>query len=196
MGLMARLSSFMPKRNAASPKTRLIVGLGNPGKEYEMTRHNVGFLIVDALAGESTWSEKKSFKGQIAEQRANNQKTLLLKPETYMNLSGEAVRAVMQFYKIPLENIVVIHDDADLPFAEVRIQTGRGSAGHNGVKSIMECLGSAEFTRVRVGIGRPSNEKMGLDAFVLEKWTAEESEKLPTLAEEVLLKLKNEKVEH
>ena len=196
MGLMARLSSFMPKRNAASPSRQLIVGLGNPGKEYALTRHNVGFLVCDALADGASWSLKKAFNGEVAELVEGRKKTLLLKPWTFMNLSGEAVRAVMQFYKISLTQIIVVHDDADLAFGDIRMQSGRGSAGHNGVKSIMECLGSAEFTRVRVGIGRPSNEKMGLDAFVLEKWTAEEQQKLPALMEEVLLKLKNEKVEH
>lgn len=189
MGLMAHLSSFLPKRNDGSRK--LIVGLGNPGKEYQMTRHNVGFLVLNALADGATWSMKKTFKGEMAEVIINGQKTLLFKPATFMNLSGQAVQAAMQFYKIPLGNVLVAHDDADLPFGEVRVQTGRGSAGHNGVKSVMECLGSADFVRVRVGIGRAANGNIPLDEFVLGRWSDEEKNKLDDIMTGVVSSIKN-----
>ncbi len=186
---MAHLSSFLPKRNDGSRK--LIVGLGNPGKEYQMTRHNVGFLVLNALADGATWSMKKTFKGEMAEVIINGQKTLLFKPATFMNLSGQAVQAAMQFYKIPLGNVLVAHDDADLPFGEVRVQTGRGSAGHNGVKSVMECLGSADFVRVRVGIGRAANGNIPLDEFVLGRWSDEEKNKLDDIMTGVVSSIKN-----
>lgn len=173
MGLMARLSSLMPKPNAVSRK--LIVGLGNPGKEYEHTRHNIGFLVIDAM--------QKSAK------------TILLKPQTFMNRSGEEVGKTMHYYKIPLENLIVVHDDVDLPFGNIIVKKGQGAAGHNGVKSIMETLGSEDFWRVRVGIGRPTNANIPLEDWVLGQWTQEEREKLDALVEEVVQRLKNEEVE-
>lgn len=159
----------MPKRNGGSLK--LIVGLGNPGREYQMTRHNVGFLILDAM-------EKSP-------------KTILLKPQTFMNRSGEEVAKAVRYYKIPLENVIVVHDDADLPFGEVRVQAGRGSAGHNGVKSIIEALGSSDFTRVRVGIGRPVNVNISLEDWVLSVWSAEERQKLDSVVAGVVSDIKN-----
>lgn len=136
---------------------KLIVGLGNPGTQYERTRHNVGFMIVDALAIAyrlspiSTAKHKADvFKGEIEGKR-----TLLAKPLTYMNDSGVAVQALLNFYKLTPNDLVVIHDDKDIPLGETRVQKGRGAAGHNGIKSIIEHLGTKDFTRIRVGIGFP-----------------------------------------
>ncbi len=134
----------------------LIVGLGNPGREYEKTRHNIGFRCVDAIAAaygiSVTRRQAHAFLGDglIAEQRV-----LLAKPQTYMNLSGEAVRALVDFYKIPLENLLVISDDMDIPLGTLRIRQKGGAGGQKGLKSIMEHLGTQEFARLRVGIGRP-----------------------------------------
>lgn len=137
----------------------LVVGLGNPGTQYENTRHNVGFRVVDELA--SRWkidSFQKKFKGLVTETSVSGSKVLLLKPQTFMNLSGDSVREVIHFYKIPLENsLIVISDDLDLPTGNIRIRTSGGSGGHNGLKSISEALSTEGFARVRLGIGRSMN---------------------------------------
>jgi PTH1 family peptidyl-tRNA hydrolase len=176
---------------------KLIVGLGNPGDAYTRTRHNVGFLVLDALAGETGWSYKKAFHGDVAEIAIGEEKVVLLKPDTYMNESGTAVQAVGSFYKIEPKDIFVVRDEADLAFGDVRVQPGRGSAGHNGMKSIMETFGgSMDFVQVRVGVGRPLNDHVPLDVFVLERWTPEETAKLTALVSEVVEKVKNEFFEH
>ncbi len=158
---------------------RLIVGLGNPGKEYDHTRHNVGFLVVDALARAEgvTWKKKASLKAEVAEFELGDEKIALLKPLTFMNLSGEAVRAAMQFWKIPLANLVVVYDDADMEFGKLRPR-GEGSGGHNGMQSIIDLLGTKEIKRVKVGIGRGENPNIPLDVWVLSKWTKDEQKKL------------------
>jgi PTH1 family peptidyl-tRNA hydrolase len=159
---------------------KLIVGLGNPGTEYENTRHNAGFLAVDEIAKRLgvSFSEKKALKGDVAE--APEPKVVLMKPDTFMNLSGEAVAAAMKKWGVSPENVLVIHDEADLAFGDVRMKTGGGTAGHNGLKSIVEHLpAGTEFDRVRVGIGRGDNPNVPLDAFVLAKWTKEEDAMLP-----------------
>jgi PTH1 family peptidyl-tRNA hydrolase len=133
----------------------LLVGLGNPGAEYQFTRHNLGFLVLDAIHedyGFSSWREK--FKGSLSEGLINGHKVLLLKPGTYMNLSGQSVQAVMQFYKIPLENVVVFHDDLDLDPSKVRVKQGGSAGGHKGLLDIDKRLGQ-NYTRVRLGIGHP-----------------------------------------
>lgn len=134
-------------------KPILIVGLGNPGTEYTNTRHNVGFMAIDAIAGDgATWKKEKNaltFATTIGGQRA-----IFVKPQTYMNNSGMAVLALMTFYKVPIENIIVIHDDMDLKIGELREKIGGGSAGHNGIKSIDANVGR-EYRRIRIGIGHP-----------------------------------------
>lgn len=156
----------------------LIVGLGNPGKEYQHTRHNVGFLVVEALAREEnvTWKKKASLKAEVAEFERGNEKVVLLKPQTFMNLSGEAVRSAAQFWKIPLENIVVAYDDADMEFGKIRTR-GEGSGGHNGMQSIIDCLGTNAIKRVKIGIGRSEHPNVPLDEWVLSSWTKEEEKK-------------------
>ncbi len=134
---------------------KLLVGLGNPGSKYARNRHNIGFMAVDEIAKAYNFSPWRSrFKGQIAEGLIEGQKCLLLKPGTFMNLSGEAVREAAQFYKIPLENIFIFHDEIDLAPSKVKVKEGGGNAGHNGLKSISSHMGNG-YVRVRLGVGRP-----------------------------------------
>ena len=147
----------------------IIAGLGNPGLKYKNTRHNVGWAAVDALAEETgAHFNKKRFDSKIAECRITGQRVALLKPLTYMNLSGRAVRAAAAYYKVPPENIIVIYDDVDLPIGRIRIR-GRGSAGtHNGMRSVVGETGSEEMARIRIGIGK-NPPYMDLAAYVLAK---------------------------
>ena len=134
-------------------KPILVVGLGNPGAEYVNTRHNVGFMAVDALAGaDATWKKEKN--ALVFATTIDGRRVIFVKPQTYMNNSGGAVLALMMFYKVPLENIIVIHDDMDLKIGDVREKIGGGSAGHNGIKSIDANIGR-DYKRVRIGIGHP-----------------------------------------
>ena len=134
----------------------LVAGLGNPGKKYTNTKHNIGFLVVDEIGKRVGIELKKNkFKGVFGEGLTGDIKLLLLKPQTYMNLSGESVLSIKNFYDIPTDNIIVVYDEMDLPLGHIRIKSGGGSAGHNGIKSIISSLGTDEFARVRVGIGKP-----------------------------------------
>ena len=140
----------------------LVVGLGNPGSEYASTKHNIGYLAVDEIAKRvGIELKKKKFNGSYGEGYLNNEKLLLLKPETYMNRSGESVSSAANFYNIPTENIIVIHDEMDLPTGSVRIKAGGGSAGHKGINSITADLGDRNFVRVRIGIGKPKEKSHG-----------------------------------
>ena len=139
---------------------RLIVGLGNPGAKYERTRHNIGFEIVDAIAKrfpDVSLSENKRFQGVVGEFRSSGERIVLLKPTTYMNKSGQAVRAVLDWYKLDPDTVLVVYDDMDLPTGKLRMRLSGGAGGHNGMKSIISHLGTREFSRLRVGIG--STEK-------------------------------------
>ena len=156
---------------------KIIVGLGNPGKKYERTRHNVGFLIVEELAkklqteGISKWELSKKFNAEICGVTVGGKKIILVKPQTFMNESGVAVSLIAHFYKIPPQDIIVIHDDKDLKLDDVRIQTDRSHAGHNGVRSIIEHIGTQNFLRVRVGVASSNAKKMENTAdFVLGKF--------------------------
>lgn len=159
----------------------LIIGLGNPGKRYESTRHNIGFMALDVLAAQLEIALKqKSFnalwgKGTIA---GNN--VLLAEPQTFMNLSGTAVRQLQSFFKTDISNLIVIHDDLDLPLGAVRLKAGGGTAGHKGLASIESNLGTSEFVRVRLGIGKPV-DKSRIEGYVLEPFQKEEKIVLPEL---------------
>ncbi len=134
----------------------LVAGLGNPGKEYSSSRHNVGFIVIDEIAKRLGISlKKKGFRSLFAEALLEEKKIILLKPQTYMNLSGNAVSDVVEFFKISLKDIIVVHDEIDLPIGSIKIKTGGGSAGHKGVRSVINCLGDSGFVRVRVGVGKP-----------------------------------------
>jgi PTH1 family peptidyl-tRNA hydrolase len=133
----------------------LVVGLGNPGREHERDRHNVGWMVADELARRHGGSFRSKFSGQLAEVRLDRLRLALLKPETYMNLSGSALGAAARFFKTPLESSAGVHDDVDLERGRLQLRLGGGLAGHNGLRSIRDALGSADFLRARVGVGRP-----------------------------------------
>lgn len=135
---------------------KLIIGLGNPGDKYRKTKHNAGFMVVDQLAKSLglTFSQTK-FKSLYAEGRIGTEKVIIVKPQTFMNLSGEAVQPWMDFYKLDLEDLVIIYDDLDLEAGNIRLRLKGGSGGHNGIKSLIQHLGGPDFNRIRVGIGQP-----------------------------------------
>lgn len=163
----------------------LVVGLGNPGARYERTRHNVGFMVLDHLAGHHGLGYRQQFQGEVATLELASQRLLLLKPQTFMNRSGSSVRAALGFYKIPLENLLVVHDELDLPFTTLRLKVGGGEAGHNGLRSISRDLGSRAFARLRFGVGRPPPDFGGDGAdYVLQAFAPEEALALPGLIEE------------
>lgn len=168
---------------------RLIVGLGNIGKEYDGTRHNIGFEAVDAYQKQHKfpkWQEKSKFKAIISESFQNGQKVILAKPTTFMNLSGEAVKAIKDFYKIENSDILIIQDEIDLPFGEIKSKQGGGSAGHNGLKSLISQIGE-DFKRLRIGIRNDALlQKMEAADFVLAKFTAAEKKKLPAIIKQAL----------
>lgn len=157
---------------------KLIFGLGNPGRKYENTKHNIGFMSVDVIAKALglTFSKTK-FKSLYAEGRMGTEKVILIKPQTYMNLSGESVQPWMDFYKLENEDMVVIYDDLDLPVGKIRLRGQGGSGGHNGMKSIIQHLNTKEFNRIRVGIGRP---RPGQDVIshVLNPFLKEDTEEM------------------
>ena len=140
---------------SASTLDLLVVGLGNPGREHALDRHNVGWMVVDELARRHDGAFRSKFSGKLAEVRLDGLRLALLKPETYMNLSGSSLGAAARFYKLPTEQIVVVHDDVDLEHGRLQVRLGGGLAGHNGLRSVRQALGSAEFLRARVGVGRP-----------------------------------------
>ncbi len=157
----------------------IVVGLGNPGRKYEHTRHNAGFMTVDQCAkGLSVDIAQEKYNALIGRARIDSQEVILAKPQTYMNDSGRAVGAIIRSVYADVADLVVIHDELDLPFGAVRIKIGGGHGGHNGLRSIIEHVGSSDFVRVRVGVGRPGP---GVDAadFVLSPFPAEERQALP-----------------
>ena len=169
-------------------KTVLLVGLGNPGDEYELTRHNAGFLALDAFveanAEMEPWISKKSLKSEISTGRIGETRVIAIKPTTFMNLSGEAVQAVASFYKIPLDTILVIHDELDVDFGNIRLRQGGSSAGHNGIKSVTQHIGEG-YGRVRIGIGPKKPARMPSESFVLQDFSDQEQEQLPNMTREV-----------
>jgi len=159
----------------------LVVGLGNPGKRYNATRHNIGFMVAEKLAAKIAVDLKqKSFDALWGKGRLENRKVIVALPQTYMNLSGAAVRQLQSFFKTDTGNLIVIHDDLDLPLGAIRLKTGGGNAGHKGLTSIEANLGSSAFHRVRLGIGRPV-DKSRIESFVLETFSEEEEKLLPGL---------------
>lgn len=157
---------------------KLIIGLGNPGLKYEKTRHNLGWRIIEQLArelGTNDWKIEMQFNALIFRGNFNQEKIILAKPQTFMNNSGLAAKALVDYYKILNEDILIIHDEIDLPLGEIRLQKGRGSAGHKGVKSIIDKLKTNDFIRMRIGIRPPETSfPINTEKFVLEKFTEEE----------------------
>lgn len=178
-------------------KMILIVGLGNPGANYINTRHNIGFIAVDLISNRYNfiWAHKPKFNAYIATGECDLGKVILCKPDTFMNLSGRAVQAIASFYKIPLDKIIVIHDDIDLPPAKIKHKIGGGAGGHNGLKSLDNIIGP-NYQRVRIGVGRPNNKEYNVSDYVLGKFTQDEeklmSEKLELLIDNLKLLAKND----
>ncbi|MHB1043316.1 MAG: aminoacyl-tRNA hydrolase [Eubacteriales bacterium] len=158
---------------------KLIVGLGNPGREYEKSRHNAGFKVIDRLAAAlNTSVNKKMLRALVGQGMIGGEKVVLAKPQTYMNLSGESARALIQWFKPDLKDMLVISDDLDLPPGKVRIKAGGGSGGHKGIESIITALGTDNFPRLRLGIGRPVNPAFDPADYVLGSYGPEEAEEL------------------
>ena len=169
-------------------ETLLVVGLGNIGKDYEKTRHNVGFMCVDEFASHeelNPWVDKSDLKSVLCAKIINGKKVILCKPSTMMNLSGEAIQAVQRFYKISPKSTCVIYDELDIDFGTVRTQEKGGSAGHNGINSILEHVENT-FWRVRVGIGPKTPEQMDTADYVLQKFSKEQLDKLSIIKKEAL----------
>lgn len=168
---------------------KLIVGLGNPGEKYDRTRHNIGFMAVDEIARRhSSFSDfKEKFKGVFSTGTIGIEKVVLLKPHTFMNLSGESVRAAIDFYKIDPEDVIVLHDELDLVTCKVRIKVGGSDAGHNGLKSITKHLGTPKYVRVRMGIDHPRNLglKTSVSSYVLNEFSKTEREDIEFLCVDV-----------
>jgi PTH1 family peptidyl-tRNA hydrolase len=162
----------------------LIVGLGNPGAEYAKTRHNAGFLLVEKLVEQwqSDWAKERKFVARVAKAERNGNKVLLCEPQTFMNLSGESVGALVNYYQLPLGKILVAVDDADLPFGEIRLRKSGSSGGHHGLESIEQHLASREFARLRIGIGRKDSSRQ-IANYVLGKFDASENELLKKVLE-------------
>jgi PTH1 family peptidyl-tRNA hydrolase len=159
----------------ASTLDLLVVGLGNPGREYERTRHNAGWLALDELARRHNGSWRSKFSGSLAEVRLGDAKLGLLKPETYMNESGRSVGAAARFFKVAPEQVLVVHDDVDLESGRLQARSGGGLAGHNGLRSLAQHLGSQEFERLRIGVGRPGRgDPRSVADWVLSPFAPEE----------------------
>lgn len=163
----------------------LVVGLGNPGANYAQTRHNLGFMVADLLAARlgSKFKAHKRSGAEIVTGRLGGRSVVLAKPRSYMNESGRQVGPLAKFYSVPPADIVLIHDDLDLAFGQIRLKIGGGEGGHNGLRSVAAALGAKDFQRVRIGIGRPPGRKDPA-AFVLENFTAAERPEVPTVCEQ------------
>lgn len=166
---------------------KLIVGLGNPGQQYEKNRHNAGFLFLERLLFQSGgfWVKEAKFHGQVADVQVNKQRVVLLKPATFMNRSGQAVGAVMRYYKIQPEEVLVVHDELDFEAGFVKLKKNGGHAGHNGLRDIIAHLDSNDFYRLRIGIGRPTSGKTVAD-YVLSNPSMQESELIEAVFDSAL----------
>jgi len=164
---------FLRRGEPAPTLDLLVAGLGNPGREYERTRHNIGWLVVDELASRHGGSFRSKFSGRFGEARVDGLRLALLKPETYMNESGRSIGAAARFYKAPSDSVLIIHDDVDLEEGRLQARLGGGLAGHNGLRSITSHLHSDGFQRVRIGVDKPSSKERGAD-HVLSRFTKRE----------------------
>ena len=169
----------------------VVVGLGNPGKQYDLTRHNAGFLALDFLKnafGFDAFQEDKKYHAEIAFGKVGKSKVILVKPNTFMNESGKSVRLILDFYKLTPASLVVIHDEVDLPSGVLRTTPSSRSAGHNGIQNIIDSLGTQDFFRIRLGIGRPvpvEGSCITIHDYVLQKFSSEEMKKLESLFPEM-----------
>ncbi len=167
---------------------KMIAGLGNPGLQYQHTRHNIGFMVLDALAdlaGAGSWTSHRSH-ADVVKIRWENHPLFLVKPMAYMNRSGEPIQRMVSYYKIPFSEMLVVHDDMDLDFGQLKIVVSRGAGGHNGIRSIMGVCGTRDFVRLRVGVGRPSETRKDVTAHVLGSFSPQEQELLDEVMENSL----------
>jgi peptidyl-tRNA hydrolase, PTH1 family len=174
---------FFLRRDEREQIMYLITGLGNPGIRYQFTRHNIGFMVLEKLA--TRWEvdlKQKSFDALWNRGKIAGTNVILAMPQAYMNLSGNSVSKLLAYFKVDIDKLIVIHDDLDLPFGAVRLKNGGGDAGHKGLKSIISCLGSADFMRVRMGIGKPS-DKSRVEDYVLQRFSPEESAMLSQIVQ-------------
>lgn len=169
---------------------KLIVGLGNPGSKYLLTRHNIGFIVIDALASMYGASFSPEHKSQLAKIRIGSEVVLIVKPQTYMNDSGIATQSIMAYYKVEAEDLLVLHDEVDQIFGEIKYQKNRGHGGHNGIRDIHNKISTKDYTRLRIGVGRP-NGKMDVASFVLQNFTNQEQSDLPTIIDECARSVEN-----
>ncbi|MBU1045788.1 aminoacyl-tRNA hydrolase [Patescibacteria group bacterium] len=170
----------------------LIVGLGNPGLKFKNTRHNIGFEILDQIRKNgdfSVWENKKRLKARVSVGQSGDKKLILAKPRTFMNNSGESVKLLTAFYKLPLSGLWVVHDDLDLKFGKIRIKEDSGSGGHKGIESIISSLGSKNFKQLKIGVLNKTKNKIDAKKFVLQKFAKEELKKLKDLKEEAIISL-------
>lgn len=167
---------ILRRGEAASTLDLLVAGLGNPGREHAADRHNVGWMVVDELVRrQGVDSFKRKFSGRLAETRLGGARVALLKPETYMNESGRSVEAAVRFFKVPLDRLLVVHDDVDLDVGRLQVRLGGGLAGHNGLRSVAGTLGSPAFARLRIGVGRPGRgDPRPVADYVLSPFAAED----------------------
>ena len=166
---------FFRRGEGASTLDLLVAGLGNPGREYERTRHNLGWLVLDELAQRHQGSWRSKFSGSLAEVRLDGLRLALLKPETYMNESGRAVSAAARFFKVEPERLLVVHDDVDLEPGRLQARAGGGLAGHNGLRSLAQDLGTQDFERLRIGVGRPGRgDRRSISDWVLSGFAPED----------------------
>jgi peptidyl-tRNA hydrolase, PTH1 family len=164
---------------------KLVTGLGNPGPKYLWTRHNAGFIVLDEIARRAGIPvSRKTFSGLYGEGHWQGNRLFLLKPQTFMNLSGRSVNPALNFHRLSLRDLIVIHDDLDIPFGRVKIKEGGGHAGHNGLRSLMQEMGSGEFTRIRFGIGRPPRGDAA--DYVLSPFSRDEQAQLPKLLDGII----------
>jgi len=166
---------FRRRGDGASTLDLLVAGLGNPGREYERTRHNAGWMVMDELARRHSGSFRSKFDGQLAEVRLGELRLALLKPETYMNVSGKSISAARRFFKVEPEALLVVHDDVDLEAGRLQARAGGGLAGHNGLRSIAGALGTQDFLRLRIGVGRPGRgDRRPVADYVLSAFAPDE----------------------
>ena len=166
---------------------KAIIGLGNPGKKYDNTPHNIGFAIVDhlqSMEGFSPWENNKNTSSLISQGETNGEKVLLAKPQTFMNNSGITTQQLIHYFHLKTDDIIIIHDDADLPFGTIRVSQDRGSAGHKGIESIIQNIGGKNFIRIRIGIHPTKEKTIKAEAFVLKKFRADQKELVTTIAQQ------------
>jgi len=166
---------FRRRGEEASTLDLLVAGLGNPGREYERTRHNAGWMVIDELARRHDGSFRSKFDGQLSEVRLDGLRLALLRPETYMNVSGKSISAAGRFFKVEPESLLIVHDDVDLEAGRLQARAGGGLAGHNGLRSIASALGTQDFLRLRVGVGRPGRgDRRPVADYVLSPFSPDE----------------------